>query len=242
MTVDFDRLTLTDVSHSFGRRRVLSHVTLEATKGEIVGVLGPNGAGKSTLLAILGTLLTPVSGDVRYGSLTAHTGGTALRNRIGLLAHDPQLYPDLTARENLRFFGRLYSLSHLDRRLDDALARAGLEDRADERVATFSRGLRQRLALARALLHEPRLVLLDEPFTGLDDRSAGALVSRLGDLKRDALVVVATHDFDLADALLDRAVILRDGRAVTVERGAGGWRRAYQSIVDHGAVHPAVRA
>ncbi len=240
--VDFDRLTLTDVSHSFGRRRVLSRITLETAKGEIVGVLGPNGAGKSTLLAILGTLLTPVSGDVRYGSLTVQAGGIALRHRIGLLAHDPQLYPDLTARENLRFFGRLYALSHLDRRIDDALALAGLGGRADERVATFSRGLRQRLALERALLHEPRLLLLDEPFTGLDERSAGALVSRLGDLKRDTLVVVATHDFELADALLDRAVILRKGRAVIMESGAGGWRRAYQSIVDHGAVHPTARA
>jgi heme ABC exporter ATP-binding subunit CcmA len=231
VTVDFDRLTLTDVSHSYGRRRALSRISFAATTGEIVGVLGPNGAGKSTLLAVVSTLLTPSSGEIHYGEMSARQGGRALRARIGLLAHEPQLYPELTARENLRFFCQINRLPDAARRIAEALANADLTDRAEERIATFSRGLKQRLALERALLHGPRLVLLDEPFTGLDDRSARALVNRLRALRQNALVLVATHDFDLAEGLLDRAVVLRDGRAVALNGAADRWRDRYRAVV-----------
>jgi ABC-type multidrug transport system ATPase subunit len=231
VTFDFDRLTLSEVSHSFGRRRALLRVSLAAGTGEIVGLMGPNGAGKSTLLAIVSTLLTPTSGEVRYGAVSARQAGLGLRARIGLLAHEPQLYPELTARENLRFACELHALRHADRQITEALAYADLADRADDRVATFSRGLKQRLALERALLHGPRLVLLDEPFTGLDDRSSRALVQRLTELRRAALVIVATHDFERADALLDRAFVLREGRAVALDGGRGHWRERYQAVI-----------
>jgi len=220
---DFDVVSARDISRHFGRRRALSHVTTEFRAGEIVGLFGPNGAGKSTLLGILSSLVRPSAGEVRYGDRTAATLGDALRARIGVLGHDLFLYGDLTARENLAFFGRLYGLTHLQDRVAQALHAARLEERADDRVAGFSRGLRQRLALERALLHGPRLILLDEPFTGLDDESCALLVDRLTGLRRSgAAIVMATHDFESADGLIDRGLCLTNGRAMALAAGAAG--------------------
>jgi heme exporter protein A len=213
--VPLDRLTVDDLSRHFGRRRALAHVSFSCGRGEIVGLLGHNGAGKSTLLSILATLLSPTSGEVRYGDSTAIEGGAAIRGRLGLLGHELQLYPELTAAENLRFFARLHGLDRIDRRVQEALAAAHLADRGDDLVSGFSRGMRQRLALERTLLHEPDLLLLDEPFTGLDQGSAAALVARLQQLAAEGrMIVVATHDLDLAEGLVTRALILRDGRVV----------------------------
>ena len=142
--------------------------------GETIGLLGPNGAGKSTLLAIVSTLALPSSGEVRYGGRTAREIGATLRGSIGVLSHDLHLYSELTALENLIFFGRLYGVADPDTRAAKALERARLGDRGADLVSGFSRGMRQRLALERALLHNPRLLLLDEPFTGLDDASTCA--------------------------------------------------------------------
>ncbi len=204
-------------------------MSLACSAGEILGLIGPNGAGKSTLLAIVATLLAPTSGEVRYGEHTARSAGAALRGRIGLLAHDLHLYPELTARENLEFFARLYGVADPARRAAEALARAGLADRADEVVAGYSRGMRQRLALERALVHEPRLVLLDEPFTGLDDRATTGLLERLRELKgRGAIVVVATHDLETVDGVIDRVAVLREGRLVDVGPAAGALRERYR--------------
>lgn len=229
VSVDFDTVHVDDVSRHYGRRRALAHVTLQAQQGEILGLFGPNGAGKSTLISILSTLLRPSGGGVRYGAHTVAETGDALRGQIGVLGHDLYLYGDLTARENLRFFGRLYGLDRLEVRVTDALARARLSDRADDRAGSFSRGLRQRLAFERALLHDPRLVLLDEPFTGLDDDSAQVLIERLGTL-RDAghIVVMATHDFDTAEAVVNRSLCVDRGRAWPVADGAGTLRERYR--------------
>jgi ABC-type multidrug transport system ATPase subunit len=219
--VDFDRITFQEVSKSFGRRRALAKVSLECRAGEVVGLLGPNGAGKSTLLGLASTLMSPTTGEVRYGDTPARAGGGALRALIGVLAHDLHLYPELTARENLEFFAKLYRLDGVAARVDAALARAGLTDRAHDTVSGFSRGMRQRLAVERALLHEPRLVLFDEPFTGLDEDARQSLLKRLRSLRdAGAIVLVATHDFGTVDEALDRAVLLRGGKLVSVaERG-----------------------
>jgi ABC-type multidrug transport system ATPase subunit len=219
--VDFERLTFHEVSRHFGRRRALAKVSLECRAGEVLGLLGPNGAGKSTLLALASTMMTPSSGEVLYGEHTVRSGGGALRARIGVLAHDLHLYPELSARENLEFFGKLYRLDRVGARVDAALARAGLTERAGDGVAGFSRGMRQRLAVERALLHEPRLVLFDEPFTGLDEDARQAMLQRLRSLRdAGAIVLVATHDFGTVDAALDRAVLLRGGKLVSItERG-----------------------
>jgi heme exporter protein A len=232
VSFDFDRIRLEEVSRHFGRRRALFRITFSLEAGQVLGLLGPNGAGKSTLLSILGTLLAPSSGTVRYGDRVAAEGGTDLRGRLGLLAHDLHLYPELTARENLRFFAQLYALHDVEAVVDAALARAGLTGRANEIVAGLSRGMRQRLALERALIHGPRLLLLDEPFTGLDDASMAALVERLKGLREAGrLVVLATHDLDVAERLIDRAVVLRDGRLVADEASPVHLRQQYRTHV-----------
>ena len=223
-TADFEQVTVSNVSRHYGRRRALSHVTLTCSAGQIIGLLGPNGAGKSTLLGLLATLTEPSTGEVRYGARTAREAGAALRAQVGFLSHDLQLYPELSARENLEFFAGLYGLDRPPERAVEALTSAGLLDRADDVVEGFSRGMRQRLALERALLHAPRLVLFDEPFTGLDQASCGALVTRVRGLRAARrIVVLATHDLDVADGLLDRAVILLGGRMR--ELGPGGTLR-----------------
>jgi heme ABC exporter ATP-binding subunit CcmA len=220
--VDFSSLTFTEVTRSFGRRRALSRVTFRCDAGEIVGLLGPNGAGKSTLLSIAATLIQPTSGEVRYGDRTARDGGAALRGRIGLLGHDLYLYPELSAAENLLFFGRTYQLPDVARRVDRALERTGLDARRHDPIADYSRGMRQRLALERALLHDPRLVLLDEPFTGLDDEATRALRERLAGLRASGrIVLLTTHDLETIESLIDRAVMLRGGQVVTIAAGAG---------------------
>jgi heme exporter protein A len=229
---DFDQLAVEDVSRHFGRRRALNRVSLTCRAGTILGLLGPNGAGKSTLLAILSTLLAPTSGRVRYGEHDARTAGAQLRARLGLLGHDLYLYPELTARENLVFFARLYGLDHPHERVERALARAGLADRNADQVSGFSRGMRQRLALERALLHGPRLLLLDEPFTGLDDASGHALLARLRGLRDEGtIIVVATHDLDLAEGLLDDVAVLREGRLLSVPSSSGSLRERYRETV-----------
>ena len=231
MNPDFESVRLTDVSRHFGRRRALAKLSLAARAGDILGLLGPNGAGKSTLLGVLATLVTPNTGDVVYGDRSANRWGPALRTHIGLLAHELHLYAELTARQNLTFFAELYGLKSAEV-VPAALERAGLADRADDDVGGFSRGMRQRLALERALLHRPRLVLFDEPFTGLDDRSVGAVSDRVRSLAaQGAIVMLATHDLDLADGLVTRVALIRDGRLLADEPASAGLRARYREVV-----------
>lgn len=230
--IDFDDLTVDEVSRHFGRRRALSRINFRATRGRLVGLLGPNGAGKSTLLAMLATLLRPSAGRIRYGAHDSTTPEPALRASIGVLGHDLFLYPELTAVENLEFFAGLYAVPDPRGAATHALEVAGLADRADEAVSHFSRGMRQRVALERALIHGPRLLLLDEPFTGLDDASGAALTARLRTLREaGAIVVLATHDLDLAEGLLDSAIFLRDGRMIDVVDRPDGLRSTYRDIM-----------
>jgi heme ABC exporter ATP-binding subunit CcmA len=227
---DFLELSIRDLSRTFGRRRALSRVSLECRAGEIVGLLGPNGAGKSTLLSIVSTLVEPSAGEVRYGTFTAREAGAGLRARLGVLSHELHLYQDLTARENLEFFAALYGLTGAAARIAAALERGRLSERANDPVQTFSRGMRQRLALERALLHGPRLLLLDEPFTGLDDYSTQALVARLALLRSEGgIILLATHDLDVAEAILDRAVVLNDGRVVATDVDVKDLRQRYRA-------------
>jgi heme exporter protein A len=231
VSFDFDRVELNNVSRHFGRRRAVSRVTLTAEGSEILGFLGPNGAGKSTLIGMLSTLVAPSSGSIRYGDRSANEAGPGLRRQIGLLAHELHLYPELSARQNLEFFARLYGLKP-DGVVPDALESAGLADRADDSVSGFSRGMRQRLALERSLLHRPRLVLFDEPFTGLDDQAVTVVANRLRRLATEgAIVVLATHDLDLADGLVTRVAIIRDGRLISDEKASVGLRGRYRAVV-----------
>ena len=233
--LDFDALGVDDVTRVFGRRRAVAHVSFTAPTGSIVGLLGHNGAGKSTLLAMLATLMRPTSGRITYGTHTLESAGASLRSAIGILGHDLFLYPELSARENLLFFAGLYGDPTPAETVRLALDQAGLSARSDDPVSSLSRGMRQRVALERALIHRPRLVLLDEPFTGLDDASAHALLARLRTLRESgAIVVVATHDLDLADGLLDQVLFLRDGRVVDRADGSQALRHAYRAAMGLG--------
>ena len=232
MTADFDRVAAVQVGQHYGRRRALTDISFTAGAGDIVGLLGPNGAGKSTLLAVLGTLLAASTGRVEYGGRAAgDSDAAAVRARIGMLGHDLFLYPELTAHENLVFFGRLYGVDDAPARAHEALARAGLDARAGDAVSSLSRGMRQRVALERALLHRPRLLLLDEPFTGLDQTAAAALVARLHEEQvRGVVTVLATHDLDVVDGLLTTTLFLRGGRQVAAPAG-GALRDRYRGAM-----------
>ena len=230
--VDFTSVTFQDVTRNFGRRRALNRVSLTCRAGQVVALLGANGAGKSTLLSIAATLLEPSEGRVLYGDQDASAAGTALRARIGVLGHDLYLYPELSAAENLTFFGRLYGVPDITRAVAASLRMAALSDRADDPVGSFSRGMRQRLALERALLHAPRLLLLDEPFTGLDEGSSIALRERLVAAREGgAIVLVTTHDLEAVEAIVDAAFVLVRGRAEPLREGAGSLRDRYRTHV-----------
>jgi ABC-type multidrug transport system ATPase subunit len=229
--IEFDEVRLVDVSRHFGRRRAVSQISLTARSGDIVGLLGPNGAGKSTLIGMLATLVAPTSGTVTYGGQPARTLGGSLRQSIGLLAHELHLYTELSARQNLIFFAQLYGIGGRDT-VERALSAAGLAERGDDVVSGFSRGMRQRLALERALIHDPKLVLMDEPFTGLDDAATQIVTDRLRQLaSAGAIIVMATHDLDLADGLVNRVAIVRGGRLLQDEPAGQGLRARYRALV-----------
>jgi ABC-type multidrug transport system ATPase subunit len=169
----------------FGRKRVIRDLDLDVAARDCLLVTGPNGSGKSTLLALCAGLLAPTSGEIEVA---------VDRGRIGYLAHEPLLYRELTALENLDLFGRLYRVPERRERIGMLLERFGLWEVRGERVGSFSRGMVQRLALCRALLHEPELLLLDEPFAGLDDAGGALLDAELAGLAGERTVVVATHE------------------------------------------------
>ncbi len=220
-------MTFDDVTVDFGRRRALNRVGATFRAGEVVAVLGPNGAGKTTLLFVATTLLRPSTGQIRFGDWPREAAG--VRRRIGVVGHDLYVYAELSAEENLRFFARLYHVPDAAARVQSALQQADLARRANEPIGAFSRGMRQRLAIERALIHDPRLVLLDEPFTGLDEPSSATLKSRLGALRQHGcIVVVTTHDIEAVDGLADRAVLLHQGRLSAIEAGPGTLRARYR--------------
>ena len=195
----------------FGAVAVLRRLDVEVARGECVAIFGPNGAGKSTLLRTLAGLVRADAGTVEVLGRKL-PGDAALRRRIGYLGHDAFLYRDLDARENLAYYARLFGVAG-DARVSALLADVGLERVASRRVATYSRGMQQRLGLARALLHEPELLLLDEPLTGLDPEGAAVLTRTLETLKSVGVtVLMATHDVARALESATRAVVLDRGR------------------------------
>lgn len=197
---------------SFGPRKVLRGLDLYVDKGEFVVIVGPNGAGKTTFLRILATIVKPDEGRVTVDGLKLPEKAPQVRRRIGFISHHHLLYDELTAEENLRFYGRLYSVPHLDERIGELLELVGLADRRTDRVRTFSRGMLQRLAIARALIHDPPLMLLDEPFTGLDQRAADSFYKLLGEfLGQGRTIVMTTHQLEENLALSDRLLVLHNG-------------------------------
>jgi heme exporter protein A len=205
-------LELRDVSKYFGDFAALRKLRFRIAPGESVLVYGPNGAGKTTLLRTLATLAKPSEGQVFYGDQDVHRDPTPAKAAIGFVSHSTFLYGDLTARENLRFTGRLFGLRELEKKMDAALELFAVRDRAEEPVHELSRGLQQRVSLARAFLHEPDFLLLDEPFTGLDSASTEKLCLLLARLpQRGKAVVFSTHDFAQGASVARRLVALEKG-------------------------------
>lgn len=200
---------------AFGATAVLRGIDLTVPWGARLALLGPNGAGKSTLLRAIATLSRPTAGTVRIAGLDAFADSAAVRRLIGVVAHQTYLYDELTALENLRFYAELYDLPDAAKQVDTILDRVGLTARRNVRAGSLSRGQQQRLTLARALLHDPPLLLLDEPDTGLDLAAFGLLEALLLDEERT--VVLTTHNMRQAARLCDRYAILSGGRIVREE-------------------------
>jgi heme ABC exporter ATP-binding subunit CcmA len=196
----------------FGLKSVLRGLDFNVAQGEFVAILGPNGAGKTTFLRILATLSRPSLGKVAIAGYHLPSQAAAIRRRLGVVSHLPLLYGDLTAEENLRFYGRMYSLPDLDHRLAEVLELVGLASRRRDLVRTFSRGMQQRLAIGRAILHDPEVVLFDEPHTGLDQDACEMLDHLLREVAaRDRTIVMTSHDLARVADLASRFDILSRG-------------------------------
>lgn len=206
----------------YGHFPALRGLDLDLHSGELLTVFGPNGAGKTTLLRLLATATQPTEGELSFRGRSIARDPVALRRVLGYVSHESLLYHALSPRENLMFAGRLHGLDRLRERVDEVLAQVELSDRADSPVRELSRGLRQRASVARALLPDPELVLLDEPFTGLDRQAARVLRERLETLReRGRTVVLVTHDLGLGLELADRLIVLQRGRLI-LERSPDG--------------------
>lgn len=198
----------------FGLRPVLRGVDLAVGPGQFLALYGPNGAGKTTLLRILASLTRPTGGSVSISGRSLPAEAAAVRGLIGVVAHQPLVYGDLTALENLRFYAHMYGLDGAGReaRIEEMLKMVGLSKRAGDLVRTFSRGMQQRLSIARAVLHDPPVLLLDEPYTGLDQAAAATLDVVLREVAgRGRTILMTTHDLQRGLALADQAAILSKG-------------------------------
>ncbi|PJH74836.1 MAG: heme ABC exporter ATP-binding protein CcmA [Anaerolineae bacterium CG_4_9_14_0_8_um_filter_58_9] len=196
----------------FGLKTVLRGMDFQVQEGEFVALLGPNGAGKTTFLRILASLSRPTLGEMRIAGYALPAQAAAVRRRLGVVSHLPLLYGDLTAEENLRFFGRMYDVPRLDRRISEVLELVGLSARRRDLVRTFSRGMQQRLAIGRAVLHDPEVMLFDEPHTGLDQDACDMLDKVLRDVAaRGRTVVMTSHDLARVEDLASRFDVLSRG-------------------------------
>ena len=203
------------LTKAFGHHVALRGVDLTVMEGEFLTLFGPNGAGKTTLIRIAASLARPTAGAVRIQGNDLSKAATSLRRNVGLISHNPLLYGDLTPDENLRFFARMYDLPAGDGRIDSVLEQVGLAARRRDPVRTFSRGMVQRLAIARAILHDPSIMLLDEPYTGLDLQAADMLRLVLQELAAsNRTVVLTTHNLEQGLEMCDRAAILNRGKVV----------------------------
>lgn len=205
----------------YGFRNVLLNLDLSVQEGEFVALLGPNGAGKTTLLRILATLARPNSGLVRINGYALPAQSTQARSVLGVVSHQPLLYGDLTAQENLEFYSRMYSIPQATARINHVLKFAGLENRSGDLVRTFSRGMQQRLSIGRAILHDPSVLLLDEPYTGLDQDACEMLDNLLREVASQGKTILLTsHDLTRIQSLATRFDVLSRGRIVASIRSA----------------------
>lgn len=223
------------LNKSFGKRKVLNNISFQVERGGFLSIFGPNGAGKTTLLKIISTLVDPTSGKVLVSGHFLGEDSLGIRRKIGLISHNPLLYRDLTAFENLSFYGNMYTIPNLKDRIDFLLERVELSHRRFDLVQTFSRGMLQRLAIARALLHQPSILLLDEPHSGLDPHAVDILDGLLEQIRPDHTFVMVTHNIEKGLALCSSVMILDAGSIIFHQEkenlDLGMLRRIYQEKV-----------
>ncbi|MBI5667168.1 MAG: ABC transporter ATP-binding protein [Chloroflexi bacterium] len=209
-----------NLARQFGSVRAVNDVSLAVEPGEVFGLLGPNGAGKTTLVRLLNGVIEPSSGTARVLGFDPAAQGGDVRRNTGVLTETPALYERLTARANLTFFGTLYGVpeAELPRRVAELLERFGLAERADDRAGGFSKGMKQRLALARTLIHQPKVLFFDEPTAGLDPEAALQVTTLIEDLSRQdgRTVFLCTHNLEEAQRLCDRVAVINQGRLLAV--------------------------
>ena len=227
-----------ELTRSFGARRALAGVTFSLAPGECLALFGPNGAGKSTLLRVLAGLLRPTSGKARVSGVEL-PGGALVRSRVGLISHHTMLYEALSPRENVSFAAKLYGLRDASSRVEQSLQTMSMLERADAPVRSLSRGMQQRVSIARAMVHAPALVLADEPYSGLDESGARALTSLLFELRSSGTaIIVVTHNLAEGLSMATHAAVMQRGKFVrydAVDRiDAGSYSHTYREAVGVG--------
>lgn len=206
------------LNKSFGKIKALNNLNLEIKKGELLGLIGPNGAGKTTAIRITSCILKPDSGDIMVDGMSIFDQPIAIKSMIGYLPEEPNLYERFKAKDLLRYYAELYGVpkKDIDPRIDELLELVGMSGRSQDRINTFSKGLRQRIGIARALIHDPEILIFDEPTMGLDPATAHNIREFIRDLKGNKTVILCTHYMDEADLLCDRVAILDQGRIIDV--------------------------
>ena len=220
---------------SYGRAAVLRGLDLQVGWGETLAILGPNGSGKTTLIKALATLTRPDGGSVRVAGYDVPRHGKQARAAMGVVTHDPMLYEQLTGLENLKLFGRMFNLDAVEERATNAADRLGMASRLSQRVGTMSHGMRKRLSIARALLHDPPILLMDEPESGLDQEALGILELIVADCASSGrTVIMTTHNLERGAALTRRVAILSRGRIAyddsATPLGVSGLRERYAEL------------
>lgn len=203
------------LNKSFGSHRVLRNIDLSVKNGERFAIFGPNGAGKTTLIKIMSTLMQPSTGRVRVNGIDIRDDPVKIRRQLGVVGHHTFLYDNLTVYDNLKFYGRMYGVTDLERRIREVINHVELEIRLYDRVSTLSRGMQQRVSLARAIIHKPSIMFLDEPEVGLDSRAVSIMRNILdGTENKGNTVFLATHNLERGMEICDRFAILNDGKFV----------------------------
>ena len=226
------------LSKAFGSRRAVDNVSITVPRGAFLSIFGPNGAGKTTLLRILSTLARATGGTARLMGIDLKEEPDRARDHIGLISHNSMLYPDLTAEENLMMYARLYGVENPRERVDDLLEAVELKHRRLDVVRTFSRGMTQRLSIARALIHDPDVVFLDEPYSGLDPHAMDIFDELIASVRADHTFVMVSHDLQKGFDMCTHALVLAKGRVVAFDQKEnldfGDFRSLYRQTVGMG--------
>lgn len=233
-----DAIRVEGVSKAFGTRKAVDDISFTLPEGAFLAIFGPNGAGKTTLLSMLSTLARPSSGSIFMCGINAKEEPELVRASIGVVSHSPMLYPDLTAEENLILYGQLYGVPNPKDRAIDLLDAVGLKHRRLDRVRTFSRGMVQRTSIARALVNDPQIVLLDEPYSGLDPHAAQVFDGLMANVREGRTFVMVSHDLKKGFQLADHALLMARGRVVHFGRmddlELGQFEQMYTQVVGGG--------